>query len=151
MQRVEAKVQVPGRRRDVVHHVVVEGDESHPVPLLPGEIGETGRQVPCIVQLRDGVAPVAHGPGHIQENHEVGVRLGLEELDVVPVGPAEETPVDAPDVIPGHVGAVLGEVQGKAQVDGPMEAVQEPLHHLPGQKLQVVDPGQDLGKEELGP
>ena len=61
---------------------------------------------------------------------------------------AEEAPVDAADVVARHVGAVLGEVDGAAEVGRAVQAAQEALHHRAREQLEVADPGQDLRVEE---
>src|SRR5207237_10123885 len=75
-----------------------------------------------------------------------GVSRGALEVDAV--GAPARAPVDAPDVVAGHVRAVLGEVRRAAQVGRAVQPAHEALHHRTREQLQVADPRHHLGGKE---
>ena len=146
---VERELEVARRRRHVLQHAIVEGDEPHAVALLVREVEERGGQEPPVVQLRDGARAEAHGCRHVERHHAVGVRVGLELLDVVAVGPGEHAPVHAAQVVAGLVAAVLGEVEREAHVRRAVEAVDEAVHHRARHQFEVAHPRQGGRVHEL--
>ncbi len=145
---VEHDLEMLRRRRDEVDDVLVEGDDSDAVALLLGEYGERGREKPGVVELGEASALEAHGARDVEKEREAGVGVRLELLHVEPVGAGEEPPVDAADIVPRHVGAVLGEVDGSPEVGRAVEAADEPLDHRARQEVQVRDPRQDVRVHE---
>ena len=150
VEGVERDLEMLGGRRHPFHDVVVERDDAHPVALLRAEIAEAGGEEAAVVELGQLVAAEAHRLRHVEDHREVGVGVGLELLDVEPIGPRVEPPVDAPDVVARHVPAVLGEVDGDAQVRRLVQAVDEPLDHETRGQLEAADTGQHLGVDEPG-
>ena len=150
VEGVQRDLEVLGGRRHPLDDVVVEGHDAHPVALLRAEVAEAGGEEAAVVELGQLVAAEAHRLRDVEEHREVGVGVGLELLDVEPVGPGPEPPVDAPDVVARHVAAVLGEVDGHAQVRRLVQAVDEPLDHEPRGQLEAADPGQHLRIDEPG-
>ena len=69
-------------------------------------------------------------------------------LDVVAVGPREQPPVDAADVVAGHVAAVLGEVDRRAEVRRAMQAVDEAVDDRAREQFEVADPRENLRIDE---
>ena len=150
VEGVEGDLEVLGRRRHPLDDVVVEGHDAHPVALLHAEIAEAGGEEPAVVELGQLVAAEVHRLRDVEDGREVGVGVGLELLDVEPVGPRPEPPVDAPDVVARHVAAVLGEVDGHPEVRRLVQAVDEPFDDEPRGQLEATDAGQHLGVDEPG-
>ncbi len=104
--------QVLGRGRDEVDDILVEGGEADPVALAMGEVGQAGGEIAGVVELGELSCPAGevHRAGDVEEHAEVSVGVRLELLEVEAIGAGKESPVDAADVVPGHVRAVLGEI-----------------------------------------
>ena len=136
------------RWRDELAEFAVEGGQPHPVPLGPGERSQAAGQETSVIQLPDASPAKVHGARDIDGDDEVGVCIGLELLDVKTVGTGEESPIEPPDVVSGHVGPVFGEVDGTAQERGTMETADESLDHHLRNERQVLDPGEGHGINE---
>jgi len=63
-------------------------------------------------------------------------------FDVVTVGLGVDAPVNAFDVIAGHIRAVLGEIEGKADVRTFVHAGDVAIHELTGYKLNAPEFGE---------
>src|SRR2546430_15575905 len=133
---------------DQVHDARIERDQARPIPLAAGEVGKAGGEVATVVELGDPAASEIHRAGDVQQQAEVRVGVGLELLDVKAVGARPESPVDATDVVTGHVGPVLGEVDRQAEVRRVVQAGDGSFDHGPSQEVEAVDPGPDPGGEE---
>ena len=81
-----------------------------------------------------------HRARDVEQDREVGVRVGLVLLDVVAIGARVQPPVDAADVVAGDVAAVLGEVDRGAEERRAMQAVDEALDDVAREQLEVADP-----------
>ena len=97
--------------------------------------------------LRQFARPVAHRVGTINEQpaNEVGFQFVL--LEVQPFLPAEHLPVDVPDVVPGDILAVLGELDRKAVLFAAVPAGKDPLDRPPGAQFKGPDFRKDIGIE----
>ena len=89
-----------------------------------------------------------HRARDVEQHQEVRVGVGLELLHVVAVGARVEPPVDAPDVVAGHVRPVLGEVHRVPEVRRAVQAVDEALDDGPREQLEVVDPREHRGSRK---
>ena len=145
---LEHGLEVLGGRRDELPQFVVEDGQPHPVPLGAGEGGQAARQETRVVQLPDAAPAEVHGTGDIDGDQEVGIRVSFEFLHVEAVGAREETPVESPDVVSGHVGPVLREIDGTPEEGRTVQAADEALHDHLGHQRQVRDPGERHGVDE---
>ena len=81
---------------------------------------------------------------------EVRVRVGFVFLQVVAIGARVQLPVDAADVVAGHVAAMLGEIHRRAEVRRPVQPVDEPVDDRLREQLEVADAREDLRVDETG-
>lgn len=118
--------------------------QAHGIALPLGQIGQArseDRGIPQFVLRR-----FAYGHRGTQVEHDVQVDIGLGVvlLDIESIVPAEELPVQMPQIVAGHVFAMRNKVDPIADVRTAMQAVQEtfddPLRH----KLQVFHAGRQL-------
>src|SRR4029079_6300761 len=121
------------------------------IPLAVHQIGETAGEDPPVIELGDTAAAEAHRLLHGQQHREVGVGVGLVLLYIEAVGTAEQLPVDAADVVAGGVAAVLGEVDGGAEVRRPVHPVDEPVDDRAGDQLEIAHACEDHGVHEACP
>jgi len=128
----------------------VEGDQPHRVLLAQQQPGRAGCRGGRIFALGHRARTVAHRFGDIHHQRAAKVGLGLELLDVEPVGLRPDLPVQVPDVVPGGVFPVLDELDGVAEEGRGMHPRQKPLNRLVGAQFQSADPGQH-GRVEKSP
>src|SRR6185312_8674177 len=152
IERVQDELEVLGRRRHVVDDIAVDRRQRYAVALQAREVGEAGREITGVRQLRDPprlrVGAVAHRRRDVQDHREVGVGIRLVLLDVVAVAPRVEPPVDAPDVVARHVRPMLGEIHRRAQMRRAMQTVDESLDDGAREQLEVPDPRENRGIEK---
>src|SRR5262249_41136973 len=115
------------------------------------EVGETRREIASVLELRHRAALEAHGFGHVQDDTEVRVRVRFVLLDVEAIGPREQPPVDAADVVARHVPAMLGEINGRAEVGRAVHPVDEAVDDRSREELEVADPRKNRRVDEPGP
>ena len=72
------------------------------------------------------------------------VRLLLELLQIILVGPAQGFPVEVAEVVAGRIFAVLGELDGNAARPAAMHARNVPFHRQPCPQRKSRQPGQHL-------
>ena len=95
-------------------------------------------------------AAVVHRLRHVEQHREVHVRLGFVLLDVVAIRPRPQPPVHAPDVVAGHVPAVLRKVDRGAEIRRLVQPVDEPVHDRARHEIQVPDAREHNGIHEPG-
>src|SRR5882762_5801822 len=115
-------------RRNQLAAAAREGEHSDGVVLAEHEIGERGRELPRIVQLRKSVRGVAHRGACVDEQRRAEVRLLLVLLQVFAIRFREHLPVQVAERIAGHVLAVLGELDAEAVVRTLVESGQKAIH-----------------------
>ena len=131
--------------------VLIERDDARR-GRAGGATGRPGRP-PDTCRTRASTRPGSRTPIDFDTSRstaEVGVGVGLVLLDEVPIGPRVQPPVDAPDVVAGHVAAMLGEVDRRAEVRRPVQAVDEAIDDRPREQLEVLDAREDLRVDEPG-
>ena len=151
IEDVQRGLHVLRRRRHVLDDVVVEGGEPDAVALPVDHVGQAGGEDAAVIQLRDAPAAEGHGLRDVQQAGEVGVGVRLVLLYIKPIGAPEQLPVHAPDVVPRRVAAVLGEIDGCAEVRQSVHPVDEPLDDHPRDQLEVADAREDHGVHEPRP
>src|SRR5436190_10632583 len=151
IEDVERRLHVLGRRRHVLHDVVVEGGEADAVPLAVHHVGEAGGEDPAVLELADAAAAERHRLRDVEQTGEVDVGVGLVLLDIEAIGAPEQLPVDAADVVAGGVAAVLGEVDRRAELRRAVHPVDEPLDDRARHHLEVADACEDDGVHEPRP
>ena len=148
IEHVQHGVHVLGRRRHVLDDLAVEGAEADPVALVVDQVGQAGGDDARVVELGDAAAAVVHRLRHVEQHREVHVGLGFVFLDVVAVGPRPQPPVHPPDVVAGHVAAMLGEIDRGAEVRRLVQAVDEAVGDHARHELQVPDAREHRGIHE---
>ncbi len=122
----------------------VEGDQSHAVLLMEHQVGQ-GRGGPLgVFQLRPrrGLAAVAHAFAGVQEQMADQVRLVLELLQIILVGPPKNFPIEIAEVVAGGILAVLGELDREAVKGAAVHARHVALDGRPGAQRQALQPGE---------
>ena len=141
-------VEVPRRapRGHVEPDLGVEGRQPHGVLLAHHQVGQHRRQVRGVLQLGDpGGLAVGHRGAGVQEDLGAEVGLFFILLDVEPVGPAQNPPVEVARVVAGAVLAVLGELDAEPLVGAGVQPRDEPLDHAAGHQRKVLHPRQGRG------
>ena len=139
-----------GRWRHVLDDVVVEGKKADAIALAVHEIGQAAREYLSVLELGDSSTAKTHRFRHVQDHGEVRVGVGLVLLYVVPVRAGVQAPIDAADVVPGHIAPVLGKIDGRAKVRRAMDAVDEAIDDRSRHELEVPDTRQNDGIDEAG-
>ena len=141
----------PGRRLERGHRVV-EGQQPHRVVLAMSQPRERRGQPSAVVKLRRFFAPESapepHRRAHVEHQHEAGVGLALEALDVRAARARVGVPVHEARVVAGHVVAIFRELLAEAEHVGPVQPVQHAVHHRARHEFQVAEPGQDLRRDQ---
>ena len=61
---------------------------------------------------------------------------------------ANKIPIDMAQIVPGRIGAVLGELRTEAKIRRAMETGDKAIHHRLGEQVQAADTGQHTGIEK---
>ena len=123
------------------------GAEAHPVEVYEPDVGNSGGDPPG-VQAFVRIAPV-HTLRYIQQDADVKVLLLEEQLDEEFFESRVDVPIEKPQVVPEHVAAVVGELDGlSASLADPFTA------HLAGEYLaahqrKLIELGHELGAKKL--
>ena len=134
--------------RDVGHHPVVERRQANGVALPVHQPSERRGEVRSVRQLRHRGRAVAHRRRDVEQQPALDVCLLFEPLDVVPVAPGVHLPVERREIVPRHVGAVLGELDAEAGVGAAVQAEQEPFDDGAGAQLHRAEAGDHDGVEQ---
>ena len=136
-------------RRNVAPHLAVKRRQPRGVILTEGEVAEGRGEKPAVLELRDpAAAGKLHRPARVEEDRDPGVRLLLEELDVILVGLGDELPIDRADLVGGGVGAVVGVFDARSEERAGVEAGEEPLDGRAGDELHPLHQRYPLRIEE---
>ena len=103
-----------GASGQVGRHLVGEDGQPHGVALLERQVRQRGRQRRGIVQLAAAGVGAAHRSAGVEQQVEVQVRVGVIFLDVEPIVPCVELPVQVAEVVAGSVLAVRGELDAQS-------------------------------------
>ncbi len=132
---------------------VVEGHEPRFVAAAKRDVGGEERGVERVVDAGEPAALAPHPAPHVEREHDVLVRLGLELADGEIVPPRRRAPVDVSDLVPTLVGAKTLELGvAAAHAHAPEACILPPLapEHL--ERARGVDVGVDIHfGGELGP
>jgi len=90
---------------------------------------------------------IFHRPADIKQEIRLEVRFLFVLLDVVPVSPAEDLPVDVLDFIAPHVLAMLRELDTETMIGALMKAGNKTFDDEPGPELHVGESGNNVGKQ----
>src|SRR2546427_3006853 len=126
----------------------IKRQQADSVPLMVGKIAQGCREHPRVIDLGDAGRPIVHGSADIEQNQYARVRLALEKLDVELVASRKDVPVDAPDLIAGHVLAIGREIDAETQIWRPVESLDKPFHDCPRDQLEILNLYQNLGIDE---
>jgi hypothetical protein len=150
------------------HHgsdfIGVDG-QSDAIALLERDVGDRGGHGGGVVELApvgstvetglvslaagafEGARAVAHRSGCINQDDKIEVRLLLMLLQLELVGSSEDLPIEVAEVITGHVGTMLGKLDGQALVRRAMGAGGEPFDDHLRPQLETGETCQGLGVE----
>ena len=113
-------------------------------------MAEACSQKPSVVQFRNCAGVEGHGFRYIQGDGQIGIGLGLEFAQEEPVGAPVYPPVDAPNIVAGHVGAVFGEIRGQAEVGGAVQTADEARDDGLGDQFEGTQAREYLRIDESG-
>src|SRR5205807_1895017 len=86
-----------------------------------------------------------HRATDVQQDVQVQVRVAVEILDVEPMLPGEELPVNVPRVVPLHILVMRGELDAEPDVRAAMQTVQETFDDRPRTQLDAIEAREELG------
>ena len=140
---------VPGRGADPAVGALPRGDrrQRDPVEVHQADVPQRRRQ-PLHVQELGRIAAVARGRS-VDNDVQRQVLLLEEELQEQAVKPAEDVPVDVPQVVPHDVGAVIRELDGLAPLLRPPLALELARKDLLAGQVEPREPGDQSGSEQL--
>ena len=113
-----------------------------------GKVRQTRSENFGVVNFLHFSRAVRHRTAHIEQDQNPRICLAFIELDVQLVGTSKHIPVDAFELIPGLVWAVLREVHAESQVRGLMKPGNESFDDGARRQLQVLNTHQNLGIDE---
>ena len=145
-----AELRRPGFRRQIRSHAVVEQHQPDGVVLLQQQVREGRGQVGAPLELAHLPGLEGHRLGAIEQDGGTEVGLILKELDVILVGAGEDLPVQRPQLVAGHIGAMIEVLDGEAVIRRTMPAGEKTLDDLASDQLQVAKAREAVGVEELG-
>src|SRR5688572_10602684 len=151
VEGVEHMGEVPRAGWYVLEHVALEGYEAHPVALALREPEQARREEARVIELGNLAAAIPHRRRAIQQHHDCCIGLRFELLEVEPVGPRPELPVEPPQVVAREVGAMLREIGREPEVRRAVEPAHETLDHRAREQLQVRDAREDTRIDEPRP
>ena len=129
-------------RRQHRADLVVERDEAGRVALAQQHQRERGDEALGVGELGQdgvGIAGPGHGPADVAHHHGAEVGLFLELLDVQPVVPAEDLPVDVAELVARLVHPVLGELDREPAPGRAVQPAEKSLHHTFGDHLDPAE------------
>src|SRR5215831_11535246 len=108
------EVPAPARRAPAFRHAVAHHGHPHALQAGQPDEAEGGGKARGVAQL--GRLAESHGPGAIEKEVEVEILLVHEELQVEPVEPAVDVPVDVAEVVTRAVRTIVRELHAHALV-----------------------------------
>jgi hypothetical protein len=116
----------------------VEGDQPDAVLLIEHQIGQRRGRALRILEFRHRgrLAAIRHALAGVEQQVRNQVRLFLELLQVILVGPPENLPVEVAKVVARHVLAMFGEFDGEPVKRAAVDPGNVPLDDQPRAKLQ---------------
>ena len=104
----------------------------------------------CLAALARGGSSQKHRIAAIEQDVNRQVALLLEEAEEKFSAALIEIPVDAPDVIAGHVGAEVAELHPRAHLRGAMLGMTTAARHLAGGQAHPRDGGDEICWKQFG-
>src|SRR5271166_383385 len=132
-------------RTQVAADGVVEETQADRVLLLDDHVGQRRNDELSVLELGYVLARgVRHRFAGVQKQvqEQVRVLLVLLEVKLVRLGP--DLPIHVADVVPRHILAVLGELDGEAVVGAGMHSRDVALDHKPGLEIEPLEASQRL-------
>src|SRR6185369_12789821 len=106
------------------------------VMLPDSEKRQRRSEVLRILELRYIAARVPHRCARINKKMNPSVGVALILLDVKPIGPRKQLPIEMAKIIARHVRTMLGEVGGEAEIRRTMKARDESFDDGSSDKLE---------------
>ena len=119
--------------------------------LARGQIGERGRQELAVLELGHGAGAEAHRGARVEQDHEAGIGLAEEALDIGALGAREHVPVDEARIVAFDVGAILLELLAETVMRRAVQARQETFHGRARDQLEVRETRQDFRRQQSVP
>ena len=119
---------------------IVEGGQCYSIALPVHQIRKARREHRTVVQLGDTVRCVPHRRADVEQQMAIEVRLLLELLDVIPVAPGVDLPVDRREIVAGQVLPIFRELDAEALERAAMKTRQEPFDHRACLQLDAAEP-----------
>src|ERR1700722_1440932 len=104
---------------DVVAHFIVKDDEPGRIALVVNsEIEKRGSGKARVVHLAwpRGAGGVIHGIAGGEQYGELAVGIAAIALQVAALGAGKEVPIHMAQIVPGRIGAVLGELLTETKI-----------------------------------
>ena len=120
--------------------VLVERNAADGVVLLEHQVGQAGGERAGVFVLVQRPAAVPHAVRDVDQQRAAQVRVFFELLDVQAVLPRPDLPVDVPQIVAGHVFAMLQELDRLAEVRTAVHPRKESFDDVPGPQFQPRDP-----------
>src|SRR6516164_4529561 len=102
------------RRRQTANHLVRDAGDADGVALLYGEVAEGSCQLAGEFDLGDASRSESHRAAGVENETAPQVGVGLELLHVKAIRPAEDTPVEPPQIVTGNIFAIFGEFDARS-------------------------------------
>jgi hypothetical protein len=143
------EVSRPGAGRHPERDTVVEGDQAGRVALPVHQKRERRRQHRSVFELAHRSATsIRHRGADVQQHVTLEVGFFFVLLDVVPIAPGVDLPVEGGQVVAGQILTVLGELDTEAFVGAAMKTGKKPLDDRPRLQLHRSQLGNDSGIQE---
>ena len=104
--------------------------------------------LPGVFDLGDALRAELHRPAGVEHQAAAEIGVGLELLDEEPIGPPVSAPVEPPQIVAGHVLAILGELDARPPMRAGMPARDGPQHRPPRKQRQPRQPRQHARIQE---
>ena len=140
-----------GSRGQAGKHTVGEQRDARGIVLPNCQVRQSRRQCRGVTQTCSGQNSRAghRWPADVEQEVQVQVGIAVELLDIKPVLPGVEFPVDVSRVVPGHILMVRCELDREPDEWAAVQTLQEPFHDRPGAQFDVVEPREELRVSQL--
>src|SRR5262249_7823701 len=139
----------PTHGRPALAHAVAQDSEAHALAVDEPHEPQGGGQPRRVLELLRLTEP--HRAGGIDEQVQAEILLVDEELDVQPIEPAEDIPVDVAEVVTDAVRPVIGELDTLSLARAAPLAFHSSPERPARRQRQPLQLGQKVWRERDGP